>query len=109
MRKIDPGVILKSVRLARSMTLKDLSAATGVAIGSLSNLETGKPVSDNIVETVSSFLGISLPELTVAVARQEKQGDDRLEEALGIVAISFVKFVRNTTDRILDRLEHRKD
>lgn len=61
------GQVIREYRLERGLTLRNLSIASTVSLGYLSEIETGrKEVSSEILNCVASALSIGLHELIVS-------------------------------------------
>lgn len=63
------GETLRELRIATGMTLREVSMASMVSLGYLSEIERGhKEASSEVLFAVASALGVSLSDLMVAVS-----------------------------------------
>ncbi|SHI34960.1 Helix-turn-helix [Tessaracoccus bendigoensis DSM 12906] len=63
------GETLRELRIAAGMTLREVSMASMVSLGYLSEIERGhKEASSEVLFAVASALGVSLSDLMVAVS-----------------------------------------
>jgi predicted transcriptional regulator len=65
------GTALRSARSRQGRTLREVSAAAGVSLGYLSEIERGrKEASSELLAAISAALGVRLADLLVEVGRE---------------------------------------
>jgi transcriptional regulator with XRE-family HTH domain len=79
------GRVLRRTRMAQGRTLREVSDLAGVSIGHLSEVERGrKEPSSELLDAICRALGLTLPELLLAVLRETQQLPQRVD--LGLAA-----------------------
>ena len=74
------GEVLRAERTRQGRTLREVSLAAGVSLGSLSEVERGqKEASSELLQSISQALGVPLSKVYAAVAQSFVEVESRRE------------------------------